>query len=122
MPGSAAGDLGPKAALLLAKLGGELRAKILGLEDLADFDLGIDTLGIRDALRPFDGLLLRRHLNKPESGDELLRLAEWAIDDRALGAGDSDARALRARVKSFAGEENARPHELLVVLPHLGEE
>src|SRR5438105_12788518 len=60
--------LGAQALFLLAQLGRELGAEVLGLEHLADLDLG---LGARHrvgaALDPLDRLLLRLHLPEPEA-------------------------------------------------------
>src|SRR5438046_4627249 len=116
------GDLRAQALLLLPQLGGELGAEVLRLEDLADLDLGILPHRIGAALDPFDRLFLRLHLPDPEAGDQLLGLGEGPVDDGALGSREPDARALRARVQALAREHHAGLHQLLVELPHRGEE
>src|SRR6185312_11513808 len=55
----------------------------------------------------------------PEAGDQLLRLRERPVDDRAVLAGEAHARTLRARLQSLAGEHDARLRELLVESAHL---
>src|SRR5690348_2278525 len=110
-------DLRAQALFLLAKLGRELGAEILGFEDLADLDLGRLALERRGAaLHPLDGLVERLDLDDPEARDELLRLGERTVDDRALAVIEADARALRARLQAFARKHDARLDELLVEL------
>src|SRR5438552_7660572 len=116
------GDLRAQALLLLPQLGRELGAEVLRLEHLANLDLGILPHRIGAALDPFDRLLLRLHLPDPEAGDQLLGLGEGPVDDGALRTREPDARALRARVQPFAREHHAGLHQLLVELPHRGEE
>src|SRR5437879_155864 len=116
------GDLRAQALLLLPQLGRELGAEVLRLEHLADLDLRILPHRIGAALDPFDRLFLRLHLPDPEAGDQLLGLGEGPVDDGALGSREPDARALRARVQPFAREHHAGLHQLLVELPHRGEE
>src|SRR5207244_3471456 len=62
-----------------AQLGRELLAEVLGVEHGANREL--DTAVERRALEPLDRLLDRLHLPDPEAGDDLLGLAERAIDD-----------------------------------------
>src|SRR5262249_54235188 len=57
-----------------------------------------------------------------EAGDQFLRLREGAIDDGPLGAGESDACALRTRVEPFAREHHAGLHQLFVELSHRGQQ
>src|SRR6185369_274423 len=116
------GDLRAQALFLLAQLGRELRTEVLRLEHLADLDLGLPRHGVGAALHPLDRLLLRLDLPDPESGDELLRLRERAVDHAALRAGEPHARAFRARMKSLAGEHDAGFHQLFVELAHLREQ
>src|SRR6266516_5299597 len=116
------GDLRAQALLLLPQLGRELGAEVLRLEHLADLDLGILPHRIGAALDPFDRLLLRLHLPDPEAGDQLLGLGEGPVDDGALRTREPDARALRARVQPFAREHHSGLYQLLVELPHRGEE
>src|ERR1700737_4382435 len=89
-----------QALLLFPKLRRELGAEVLRLEHLANLDFGRRTRkGIGGALHPFDRLFLRLHLEQPEAGDELFRLAEGAIDDRPLVSREPDACALRTRLE-----------------------
>src|SRR3954471_14639080 len=111
-----------QALLLLPELRSERLAEVVGLEDLADLDLGLRALGVGNALDPLDRLLLRLGLDQPEAGDQLLRLGERAVDHGALGARELDPRSLRARLEPLPREHHARVDELLVELPHLGEE
>src|SRR6266480_1908714 len=116
------GYLRAQALLLLPQLGRELGAEVLRLEHLADLDLGILPHRIGAALDPFDRLFLRLHLPYPETRDQLLGLGEGPVDDGALRTREPDARALRARVEPFAREHHAGLRQLLVELPHRGEE
>src|SRR6202790_2573388 len=77
--------LGAKTVLLLAQFGCQRLAKILGIEDLANFDLGAAVE--RRALHPFDGLVPRLHLNQPEPGNEIAGHGERAVADATLLAG-----------------------------------
>ena len=87
------GGLRPQPLLLLAQLGRELLAEIVGLEDLPDLDLGASVEG--RALEPLQGLVHRLDLPDPEAGDQLLRLGEGPVDDRPLLAREADPLALR---------------------------
>src|SRR5213076_2682739 len=104
------GDLGAEAILLLAQLGRELLAEILGLEDLADFQLRF-LLGAhrgRATLGPLDRLRLGLALPNPEPRDQLLGLGERAVDDGLLAAREEpDARPLGAGLEPFTGEHHA---------------
>src|SRR5687767_3926416 len=93
--------------------------KVLGLEHRADFDLAVLVHRVRGALDPLDSLVHGLGLDQPESGDELLRLGEGAVDHRALLAGEPDALAFRARMEAFAREHHPRLDELLIELAHL---
>src|SRR5258707_119338 len=75
---------------LLAQLGRDLRAEVVGLEHLPDLDLRF-ALGERigAALDPFDRLFLRLDLKDPEAGDQLFCLRERSVDDGSLGAGEA---------------------------------
>src|SRR5439155_22876021 len=90
------GNLFAHALFLLALLRCELGAEVLGLEDLADFDLRLFAARVRRALDPLDRLLLGLDLDDPEAGDQFLGLGERAVDDGALAAGEFDAFALGA--------------------------
>src|SRR5712691_1253299 len=114
------GHLRANSLLLLPELGRELAAKVLRLEHLANLDLRLLAEG--GALDPFDRLFLRLHLPEPEARDQLLRLGEGPVDYGPLPSRELDARALRARVKPFGGEQHAGFRQLFVVLPPLGKE
>src|SRR3712207_3551072 len=111
-------DLRAEAVLLLAQLGGELLAEVLGLEDRAQLEEGLALHRVRAALGPLDGLLHRPDLPQPEPGDELLGLGERAVDGAAVAAGEAHAGALGARRQPLAGQHAARLDELLVVVAH----
>src|SRR3954471_3995474 len=111
-----------QARLLLAQLGGELLAEVLGLEDLADLDLRLGLHRVGAALDPLDRLFERLDLDDPEARDELLRLGERAVDDAALVGAEAHARALRARVQALARQHHAGLDQLLVVGAHRGEQ
>jgi hypothetical protein len=86
------GHFGSQALFLFAEFGGEFGAKILGLEDLADFDFGLLVgHGVGAAFYPPDRLFHRFALPEPEASDQLLGLGEGPIDDGALVAGEVDA-------------------------------
>src|SRR2546422_2918145 len=78
--------------LLLPELGLECGTEVLGLEHLANLDLGAVTEG--GPLDPRDRFLLRLHLPQPEAGDQLLRLGEGPVDHRPLASREPDARPL----------------------------
>src|SRR2546423_1456804 len=82
------GDLLAEPLFLFAKLGGEFRAKIFGIENLANFDLGLLARSHRRgaALDPLDRLLLRAAFPEPEAGDQLFRFGERAVDHSPLAA------------------------------------
>src|SRR6185437_16909564 len=88
----------PRPILLRAKLGRELGAEVLGLEDLAQLDLAfLAGKGARAALEPVHGFLSGLHLPDPEARDKLLRLGEGTVHHRALVvARELHARALGA--------------------------
>src|SRR4051812_31855113 len=68
----------------LALLGGDFGAEIFGLEDLADFQLGVAAgVGMGAFLGPVDGFLLVLDLPDPEAGDELFGFGEWAVRHNA---------------------------------------
>src|SRR5438270_3787649 len=111
------------ALFRLSELGGERVAEILRLEHLADFDLRLSARhGIGAALDPFDAFFKRLHLEEPVAGDQLLGLSEWPVDDRPLGARESDPRALRAGLKALSREQHPGFDQLFVVSGHLGQE
>src|SRR5664280_3679147 len=105
----------------LLQLGREL-PPVRDIEDLPDLDLGIAFMRVRAALHPLDRLFLRLHLPQPEAGDELLRLRERPVHDGPLRAREAHPRALGAGLQALGGEHDARFHELLVELPHVGEQ
>jgi len=102
----------------------ELFAEILGLEDLADLDLGLVTrMRARAFPCPRDGLVERGAFPDPEARDQVLGLREWAIHDRALVVlRKFDARAFRARMKPVGSLDDAGVDELLVETAHFFEE
>jgi hypothetical protein len=62
-----------------------LGAEIVGLEHLANLDLGITVREwIGTALDPLDCFLQRLHLEEPEAGDQLLGFGEGAVDNGPL--------------------------------------
>ena len=65
--------------------------EVFHLKDLADFDFGVDGVGVGATLDPLDGLFEGLDLPKPEAGDELLGLGEGAVDDGTRLAGEFDA-------------------------------
>src|SRR6185436_3812515 len=102
----------------------ELRRKVLAkigrLEDLTDLDLR--PAAEWRALEPLDRLFSRFHLPEPEACNQLLGLREWPVDHRLLAVLlEAHASALRARLEPFAREHDARLHQLLVEVAHLGE-
>src|SRR5215211_5317354 len=100
--------------------------ELVQLEQLADLDLPFGlglTAGLkREPLGPFDGLVHRLHLEDPVAGDDLLGLAEGAVDHGALAAGELDPNALGAPMERREVQEHAGLRQLLVVLAHLGQE
>src|SRR5918996_4092422 len=64
--------LGAQALLLLPQLGCKAVAEVLGLEHLADLDLGLAGHGIGATLRPCDRLVQGTRLDEPEAGDQLV--------------------------------------------------
>jgi hypothetical protein len=115
--------LRPQLLLLLAQLGRQLLAEVVGLEDGPQLDDPVRAGRVaRDPLRPFECLLDRLHLPDPVAGEQLLRLGERPVDHLLLGAREVDARALRARMQPVACEHHARLHQLLVELHHVLEQ
>src|SRR5437868_11128274 len=96
------GNLRSQALFLLAKLGRELGAEVVGLEDLANLELALSTGGVRAALGPFHRLFFGSHLPDPKTCDQLFGLGERTVDDGSLRAGELDPRALRARMEALS--------------------
>src|SRR5438552_10125486 len=93
------------ALLLLAQLRREFRAEILGLEHLPDLDLRFRAgKRVGAALHPVDGFVQGLHLQHPEPREGIPGERERPLRHAALGAGELHARALRGRLKPFAGE------------------
>src|SRR5204862_299917 len=89
------GRLGAQALFLLAQFRRELGAEVLGLEHLANLDLGLAARHrVGAALDPLDRLFLRLHLPEPEAGDQFLRLGERADGDNAPIDRDAHPHAL----------------------------
>src|SRR5205807_7210512 len=107
------GDPGAQLLLVLADLAGRIALGEFGrLEDLAHLDFSSAVEG--RALEPLDGLGLRLALPEPEPGDQLFRLGERPIDDRALLAFETNSRAVLARVQPLARQHHAGLDQLLV--------
>src|SRR6476469_3968603 len=97
--------LGTKTGFLLAQLGRQRLAKILRIEDLPNFDFRAAVE--RRTLHPFDCLVPRLHLNKPETVDEIAGPAEGAFGDGAVFTGIFDAGAFRARMQTLTRQHDA---------------
>src|SRR4051812_49209560 len=94
-----------------------LGEEVLGFEDRPDLDLGPAVE--RCLLEPLDRLVQAADLPDPVARDELLGLAEGAVDDRLLlRAVEADPDALRARMEAVARQHHARADELLVEAGH----
>src|SRR5690606_7560761 len=115
-------QLGAEALLLVAHLGRKGVAEVLRLGDLTDLYLAVLVHRVGAALDPLHRLVHVLALQEPEPRDELLGLAEWPVDDGAVGAAEADALALGAGKEAFAGQEDAGPGQLLVVLSQLLEQ
>src|SRR6266446_11005561 len=115
------GQLRAQALLLLPEFGSEFGAEVLGLEHLANLDLGLPAEGIGAALDPFDRLFLGLHVPQPETGDQLFRFGEGPVNHGPLAAFEPDARALGARMEPLAREHHAGFHQLFVELAHFGQ-
>src|SRR5919107_1775405 len=87
-------------------LAGVIGDEVRHLDHLADLDLDVAD-HIREARGPFDGLVLGLHLYDREAGDQLLRLCERPIRDRALAARELEPRAPGARVNPRGREQHA---------------
>src|SRR4051812_30766481 len=72
--------LRPQSLFLLPQLGRELLAKVLGLEDWPNLDLGLATHRVGTALDPLDRLVERLYLPDPVAGDQFLRLHKGTVD------------------------------------------
>src|SRR5712671_322158 len=116
------GGLGAQISFLLAKLGSQSGAEVLGLKDLANFDFGFPVVRIGAALNPFDGLFHGAYLPEPEAGDQLFGLGERPVRDGTFWAGEADALALGTGLETLGGEQDAGLHQLLVEFSHVGEE
>src|SRR5690606_27616420 len=80
-------ELDAQLVLLLAQLGREFLAEILGLVDRPDLeDALLARHRVRALARPLERLVHGLDLPEPEARDELLRLGERAVDDRRLAA------------------------------------
>src|SRR5262245_29629048 len=75
--------------------------EIVQLEQLPDFDLPLFTThcGVGKALGPFERLFSRLDLDQRIARDQLLRLRERPVNDRALVARILDLPAFRAGLK-----------------------
>ena len=97
-------------------------SEVLELEQLTNFDLAIHAFatGIGVALRPFDRLLLRLHLDQGVASDEFLCFGEGPVDDGPLRSRVFDAKPFRGRMEPGGIEQNTGLSELLVVSAHCG--
>src|SRR3989442_8859627 len=105
--------------LLLPELGAQRGTEVVRLEHLANLHVAFLEGG---SLQPLDGLIPRLHLPQPEAGDQLLRLREGPVGHGPLASVEPDPHALRARLESLACEHHAGLRQLLVELPHLGQD
>src|SRR5947199_6650991 len=69
-----------------------LRGDVRRLEHLANFALPFPH-HLEEPLRPFDGLLLRLHLDDRVAGDQFFGFGEGSVGDGKLPAVNSDTRA-----------------------------
>src|SRR5512134_2575704 len=106
--------------LLRAQLGRERIAEVVGLEHGADLDLALRKMLEGAAPEPLYGVLDRVHAPQPEAGDPLLGLGERTVGHGP--AGELDAYALRARVQTLPGEQDAGLDQLFVERAHLGQQ
>src|SRR5262245_22516355 len=85
--------------------------EVVGAEDLPDLELGRASVAgqllKRDFLGEFDGLLLRLHLDRPEPGDQLLRLDKRAVGHLRLAVHPRDPGSLGAVLQPKAVHHDA---------------
>ena len=74
-------QLSPFRYFVLDLLFGQDGCEVFHLKDLADFEFGVDGVGVGGTLDPLDGLFEGLDLPDLEAGDELLGLGERAVDD-----------------------------------------
>ena len=91
---------------------------MLHLKDLADLDFSIAGAK-RRPLDPLDGLFQGLDLQDSVSGDDLLGLGEWAVDDSTSVAGELDTCAFGAGMEAIHSEQHASLDELFIELAHL---
>src|SRR5262249_22452511 len=110
--------------LIRLEVGGVLGREVLGLEERADLDLRLLARHrVRAAAHPLDGLVQRLDLPDPVARDELLGLGEGSVDDGPLLSGrEAHPLALAARLEAVTVQHDPGLDQLLVELPHLGEE
>ncbi len=97
----------PRRSGLLHELE-QLRRNILLTCQLTNLEHIVEAKATRGAQRPFDGDLERRHVENVEAADQLLRLGERSIHDRALAL-SSPRRARPCRPDSDPPRQRARP-------------
>src|SRR5829696_5940954 len=95
------------ASLLLAQLGREGLAEVVGLEHRANFDVAWAGHRVRAALHPCDRLFHVLDLPQPKSGDELAGFGEGPVDHGTAYAVEGHALALRRRLQALAGQHDA---------------
>src|SRR6476660_1669323 len=116
------GHLRALALVLLAQLGRELSAEVIGLEHLANLDLRLPGHRVGAALDPFDRLFLGTDLPDPVAGDQLLRLGERTVDHGSFLTRELDSRALRAGMQPLARDHHAGLDQLIIEIAHRGEQ
>src|SRR5690606_37253843 len=89
-------DLPAHALFQITQLWGEGIAEIVLREDLANLDLAVDTVGVRDALGPLNGLFERLQLPDPETGHQLLGFGKRAVGHYGITSGEVHPCTLRA--------------------------
>src|SRR5215204_2157679 len=95
------------ASLLLAQLGREGLAEVVGLEHRADLDLAWAGHRVRAVLHPCDRLFHVLDLPQPKPGDELAGFGEGPVDHGTAYAVEGHALALRRRLQALAGQHDA---------------
>src|SRR5882757_8151839 len=93
-------------------------AEVFHLEHLADFDVAVLFVRIGTAHHPFDRLILGLDVDDPIAGDQAARLGKWPLDEAALVARKTDARALAACLQTGAVDHDSGLDHLLVELRH----
>src|SRR4051812_38313388 len=114
------GQVGTQAILLRTQLRRERLAEILGLEDLADLDLGVAQHRIGTALDPVDRLLQRRAGPQPVARHHLVD-RERPTRHRAVLARKVHPCTLGTGLQALAALHDASLDQFLFDLPHRGQ-